>query len=168
MADIATITQILNQVSKLEIIIGTVIGIVTTFIGYSIMEWNKNRQFANNIKNFIRYDLSEFSSLIDEIITKWAKNTTTSTPFMEITDKEFIEKINSQLPDQMGRFRHDNYSNLKIEIKSQVLKRNISLLIEKIYREIPNMCWQMETGMRFYESKIINLKKDIENALQKL
>ena len=97
MADIATITQILNQVSKLEIIIGTVIGIVTTFSGYSIMEWNKNRQFANNIKNFIRYDLSEFSSLIDEIITKWAKNTTTSTPFMEITDKEFIEKINCRI-----------------------------------------------------------------------
>lgn len=168
MVDIATINQILSQVSKLEIIIGTVIGIVTTFIGYSIMEWNKNRQFANNIKNYIRYDLLEFSSLIDEITSKWTLNTTTSTPCMEITDMELIGKINSQLPDQMGRFRHDNYSNLTIEIKSQVLKRDISLLIEKIYREIPQISWQMQDGMRFFESKVTNLKKDIENALQKL
>ena len=167
MVDLATINQILNQVSKLEIIIGTVIGIVTTFIGYSIMEWNKHRKFANNIKNFIRYDLMEFNSLIDEITKKWIKNPTSSTPVMMITDKELIEKINSQLPDQMGRFRHDNYSNLTIEIKSQVLKRDISLLIEKIYREIPSICYSMVDSMILYESKVISLKKDIENALQK-
>lgn len=160
--DIATITQILNQVSKLEIIIGTIIGIITTFIGYSIMEWNKNRNFRNNIKNFIKNDLNDYNSILQEI--KQKARTTTSPELIEVLDSELILKIYSRIPDVDSKFRSTNFLNLSLEIRAKVFNPVQADKIEAIYNKIPNI--RVSTGLRvlIYTNRIDELIQMLDNV----
>ena len=159
--NVTAINQNVIQSTNYDITYGVIIGIVTTFIGYWLIDFVKNRRFKNNIKQFIKNDLDDYRLILQEIKQK-ARRTTSE--LLEVLDLELIAKIYSRIPDTDTKFRSTNFLNLPLEIRAQVFNPVQADKIEAVYNKIPNI--RVSAGQRvlIYVDRIDELIQMLGNV----
>jgi hypothetical protein len=127
-----TVLPIIKEASNYDITIGIILGIVVTFIGTTLVERRKSRNFKNSIKTLIKLELSNYHKFLNELSdSKFINQNSIVIP----AGNPLIVRI-KQVLSANGKLNSSYYTTLTPETKGSVFSSSQLNALEEIYTKI--------------------------------